>query len=116
MEVTMTFQFKRSMMVAAAGLSLMSATAQSPAQDQAMPAPGAHRMAFAERNEIVRALREQFGEKPVAHGLADTGVLAEIFSGPQGTWTIVATSPNGVSCLIGSGQSFQTALALDEPI
>jgi hypothetical protein len=82
---------------------------------QASP-PAVQQMACADRNEIVRALREMFGEKPVAHGLADSGILAAIFASPQGTWTIVATNPNCVSCLIGSGQLFQTTAALDEAI
>ena len=108
--------FQRLLQIAAAGTALIVPAAQSPAQDGARPPPRPmQQMACAARNEIVRTLREQFGEKPVAHGLADSGVLAEIFSGPQGTWTIVATTPNGVSCLIGSGQSFQT-VALDDTI
>ena len=108
----MILPFQRLLQIAAAGTALMLPAAQSPAEDGARPM---QQIACAARNEIVRTLREQFGEKPVAHGLADSGVLAEIFSGPQGTWTIVATTPNGVSCLIGSGQSFQT-VALDDTI
>ena len=126
MQVTM--RLRKPLLVIAATCALMvSLQRHSPAEGpiapeppQAVP-PTAHhhtvqQMACAERGEIVRALRETYGEKPVAHGLADSGVLAEIFSSPQGAWTIVATTPNGVSCLIGSGRSFQTTAALDDSI
>ena len=69
-----------------------------------------------QRADIERMLKEQFGERAMAHGLAHTGAVAEIFTSPKGTWTIVATSPNGMSCLIGSGESWQTTLAADETI
>jgi hypothetical protein len=59
------------------------------------------------RTEMVNILTENYGEKEVAHGLANTGALAELFVGPSGTWTIVATSPNGKSCLIGAGQAWE---------
>lgn len=61
-------------------------------------------------------LKEQYGERAMAHGLAHTGAVAEIFTSPKGTWTIIATSPNGMSCMIGSGESWQTTLAGDETI
>jgi hypothetical protein len=59
------------------------------------------------RTEMLDILTQNYGEKEVAHGLANTGALAEVFVGPSGTWTIVATSPNGKSCLIGAGQAWE---------
>jgi hypothetical protein len=67
-------------------------------------------LACGERTEVVRTLRDAFGERQVAHGLANTGVLAGLFTGPPGTWTLVATSPAGISCMIGSGESWQSTL------
>ena len=76
----------------------------------------AHTLPCAERNDVVRVLREGFGEHPVAHGLASTGVVAEVFSSTKGTWTIVATAPDGTSCMIGAGESWRTTLARDDTI
>ena len=69
-----------------------------------------------QRADVERMLKEQFGERAMAHGLAHTGAVAEIFTSRKGTWTIIATSPNGMSCMIGSGEAWQTTLAGDETI
>jgi len=44
------------------------------------------------------------------------GAVAEIFISAQGNWTIVATLPNGMICMIGSGQAWQPAVAHDDTI
>ena len=66
------------------------------------------------RADVVKMLKENFGERAMAHGIAHSGTLAEVFISPGGTWTIIATSPNGISCMIGSGESWETTLAADE--
>lgn len=60
------------------------------------------------RDAVVEHLRESFGERLVALGLASTGVLIEVFSAPDGTsWTIVVTHPNGISCPVADGERWQ---------
>ena len=76
----------------------------------------AMQMPCGKRTDVVRMLRENFGEGPIAQGLAHTGAVAEIFISAQGNWTIIATSPNGMSCMIGSGQAWQPAVAHDDTI
>jgi hypothetical protein len=78
--------------------------------------PGVPPLVCGKRADVEKMLKEQFGERAMAHGLAHSGAVAEIFTSRKGTWTIVATSPNGMSCLIGSGESWQTTLAADETI
>jgi hypothetical protein len=63
------------------------------------------------KTEMLEILTKTYGEREVAHGIANTGALAQVFVGPKGTWTIVATSPNGMSCLIGAGQDWERATA-----
>ena len=47
-------------------------------------------------------------------GMAPQGRVVEVFASLEtGTWTITITMPNGITCLMASGQSFE---ALDEPI
>jgi hypothetical protein len=72
--------------------------------------------ACGQRADVEKMLKEQYGERAMAHGLAHSGAVAEIFTSPKGTWTIIATSPNGISCMIGSGESWKTTLAADETI
>jgi hypothetical protein len=61
-------------------------------------------------------LRENFGESTIAQGLAHTGAVAEVFISAKGTWTIVATSPTGLTCMVGSGESWQPTVARDDTI
>lgn len=99
---------KRSALVAALVLALpVGAAAQRPHQQMAQVPCGA-------RDEVVKVLKESYGERAMAHGIAHSGSLAEVFISPRGTWTIIATSPNGISCMIGSGESWKTTLAADE--
>jgi hypothetical protein len=103
----------------AAGLLVMLptlASAQHVTSRDVPPGHGAPQIACGQRADIERMLKEQYGERQRAHGLASSGALAEIFTSPKGTWTIIATSPNGVSCMIGSGESWQTTLAADDTI
>jgi hypothetical protein len=63
------------------------------------------------KTEMLEILTKTYGEREVAHGIANTGALAQLFVGPKGTWTIVATSPDGKSCLIGAGQDWERTTA-----
>jgi hypothetical protein len=80
--------------------------------------PGApqttQQMPCGKRTDVVRMLRENYGEGPIAQGLAHTGAVAEVFINSQGNWTIVATSPNGLTCMVGSGESWQPTVARDD--
>lgn len=65
-----------------------------------------------EREKVTTALADKYGETRRAIGLARNNTIMEIYaSNKTGTWTILVTLPNGKSCLIASGSSFE---ALDE--
>lgn len=78
---------------------------------QALPAlaqqPAPRGPPCAERTHIVEKLQETFRERIVGSGLADSGLLFELYVGPAGTWTLLVTTPGGVSCLIGGGDSWE---------
>lgn len=113
----------RSLLIAAAGLLVAlpvgwAAAEEAPAYTSPPPA---HPRATAhvpcgKRADVVKMLRDSFGETQVAQGLANTGSVAEVFISSKGTWTIVATSPNGLSCLVGAGESWQAKVARDDTI
>lgn len=72
--------------------------AASPAHAQA---------ACAGRDEIVRMLESQYGERPAAAGLAGDRVVVEVFAAPDGaSWTILLTRPDGISCAILAGEAW----------
>ena len=66
------------------------------------------------RDQVVERLATKYGESRQSIGLAPKGRVVEVYASTDtGTWTITVTMPNGVTCLVASGQSFES---LDEPI
>lgn len=57
------------------------------------------------RDQMIAALHAQFGETRRAVGLDQRGGV-EVFASPSGSWTITITGPNGVACIISSGELF----------
>ena len=61
----------------------------------------------APRKKIVKRLAERFKELPVALGMAANGAVLEILSaGEDGTFSVLVSMPNGVSCLLANGKHF----------
>ncbi len=60
------------------------------------------------RAEVLGHLDSKFSEAPVAMGLANNGGVIEVLSSGTGTtWTIIITMPNGVTCLLAAGESWE---------
>lgn len=62
----------------------------------------------AERNLIVDRLSTKYGETRQSAGLNQNNGMVEVFaSDDTGTWTILVTMPNGMSCLMAAGKAWQ---------
>ena len=63
------------------------------------------------RDGLLSQLESKYGEVPVAIGVTGGdggGALIELLTAQDGmTWTIILTSPQGVSCLIASGEGWR---------
>jgi len=60
------------------------------------------------RDELLSHLSQKYSEKPVAMGLATNGSVVEVLSSKaSGTFTIVYTMPNGVTCLMAAGSNWE---------
>lgn len=59
-------------------------------------------------------LHSQFGEKILGHGVSSDGTLVEIFLAPSGTFTVIKTTPAGLSCVVDFGEGWQTLHQLEE--
>lgn len=60
------------------------------------------------REIVVDRLADGYGETRQSMGLGANNSVVEVFaSDASGTWTITITSPNGVTCLVASGQAFE---------
>jgi hypothetical protein len=69
----------------------------------------------APRDKVVERLKDKYGEIQQSIGLGQRGAIVETFaSEASGSWTITVTTPNGVTCMIASGQSFQVVRVSDE--
>lgn len=63
--------------------------------------------ACAPRAEVVKSLDGLFNEVPAVRAIVADGALMELFVSEEGTWTMLLTSPQQVSCLVGSGESWE---------
>lgn len=62
----------------------------------------------APRPDVLTALATKYGEARRGIGIAGQNAVMELFVNPStGTWTIIATSPDGKTCLIASGSNFE---------
>jgi hypothetical protein len=67
------------------------------------------RVACNTRDQVVKALGEQFDEVPVANGVTQGGQLMEVFASTQGTWTLILSLPTGQSCLVANGDEWDNS-------
>jgi hypothetical protein len=58
-------------------------------------------------------LRAQFGEKVLGRGVSGDGTLVEIFLSPSGSFTVIKTTPKGLSCVVDFGEGWQTLNQLE---
>ena len=73
----------------------------------AAPTPAAAQAVCSERSTFVRGLAAQHRESPVALGIIADGKVLEVLASKDGTWTILVTSPNGRSCVLAVGESWE---------
>ena len=73
-----------------------------------LPGPAAALGPCETRDNLVAALAERYREIPVALGVTSAGSLVEVLQNVKGeTWTIIVTSPQGMSCLVFSGDGWR---------
>ncbi len=66
----------------------------------AQPVCGTHQ-------SISENLKKSYTEAPISIGVTVGGGIIEVFSSPEGTWTLVITQPSGMSCLIAAGHDWE---------
>ena len=60
------------------------------------------------REAVVARLAEGYGETRQSMGLGANNAVVEVFASDEtGSWTITVTMPNGMTCLVASGQAFE---------
>ncbi len=72
-------------------------------------APDAGAVECAERGFIVKQLDKKFKEGRIATGIMAKHGLMELYvSKDTGTWTVLLTSPRGLSCVIAAGENWES--------
>ncbi len=59
------------------------------------------------RDDLVKLLASKYKEGPVSFGTANGKAVVEVFASETGTFTIIATRANGLSCIIAAGQDWE---------
>ncbi len=61
-----------------------------------------------QRTNFIDHLQGKFAEAPIAMGLVSNGSVLEVLASNNGSWTIIVTAPNGLSCAVATGESWET--------
>jgi hypothetical protein len=63
----------------------------------------------ADRATVIERLESRFGEVRQAMGLNRSNAVFEVFASAEtGTWTILVTTANGQTCLVASGDLWES--------
>lgn len=58
---------------------------------------------------VAKQLGSKYEEAPVAFGLQSNGNLLQVYaSDKKDTWTVVSTTPNGLSCIVAAGKKWES--------
>jgi hypothetical protein len=71
-------------------------------------APPTQQVPCVPRDDILARLAAKYDEAPVAAGVASGGGLVEVLTtGDGATWTIIVTTPRGLSCMVAAGEGWR---------
>ena len=59
------------------------------------------------RAQLVGALSHDFSEKPSFEAVTLDGRLMEVLTSEKGSWTVLLTSPQGRTCVVAAGTSWE---------
>ena len=69
------------------------------------------------REAVLDFLSSKYAEAPIAMGVSKDGGVVEILtSGPGSTFTIIVTMPNGLTCMVAAGDSWENLAPLRQQI
>jgi len=96
-------------------LALASSAPSGAQEDQeTVQQPHQNAMNCAERDAIIAKLAV-YREEAEAIGLNNDGTLLEVFVSPEGTWTVLLSSPQGQSCIAAIGQAWELKITSQRP-
>ena len=73
------------------------------------PGVSAMNLQCLQRTAVIERLEAASGERPAHAGLASNGALLEVTVSPDGSWTILLSFPDGLSCPLAAGEAWRSA-------
>ena len=70
-------------------------------------APAWAQTVCSQRTTFIQQLSGKYSESPVSMGLSSNGSVIEVLASATGSWTIIITNPNGLSCVVAHGEAWQ---------
>ena len=64
---------------------------------------------------IVNHLEQKYRERTVAVGALSNGRLVQVMASPQGSFTLLIVGPDGIACLVLSGDGWQAVAKQGNP-
>ena len=61
--------------------------------------------------DVISALQREYGETRISRGLTNGGAVIEVFASEDGSFSVLLTAPNGTSCMISAGDSWEGGLS-----
>jgi hypothetical protein len=72
-----------------------------------VPATAAALPTCGDRSSMIDMLSKKYHEQPRAMAIANKRMLLEIYASQAGSWTILLTHPNGATCIVSAGDSWE---------
>lgn len=74
--------------------------------------PAAHAQVIClDRTALVDSLSARLHQRQFGYGMVSDTVIVELYTAPDGSWTVVMTDVSGRACILAIGQGWQTTLA-----
>jgi hypothetical protein len=72
----------------------------------AIPARAQEQQQCGPRDQVVKVLNAKYQESQRALGLINEKAMMEVYISPAGTWTMVVTNEQGMSCVLAAGEAW----------
>lgn len=77
----------------------------------AMFSPAAHAQVIClDRAALVDSLAVRLHQRQFGYGMVNDTVVVELYTAPDGSWTVVMTDVTGRACILAIGEGWQTTL------
>ncbi len=60
-------------------------------------------------DKVIAFLGKKYKEQVAAMGLVSNKGFMQLFVADTGTWTVLLTTPEGISCIVAAGDSYEKA-------